>query len=567
MDLAEASTVTLGAIALQGVRRAFPTLGETFVVIGLGLLGQLTVQLLRANGCRVIGADPDRARVQQSLELGMDAALDPAGAGQDEAVARLTGGVGADGVVITAATQSDEVISTAFRMCRRKGRVVLVGDVGLDLDRNDMYVKELDFFISTSYGPGRYDARYEEEGLDYPIGYVRWTENRNMAEYLRLAAEGRVRVAPMIDARFPVAEAPAAFEALQADGVRPRIVVLDYPAERAAPVYRVQNPRAAPAAAGAIGVAVIGAGNFARAMHLPNLQQLAEYRLRAVVSRTGHNAAETARQFGAEYAATDYAEVLADPEVRAVLIATRPHLHAEQALQALQAGKHVLLEKPPATTPEALKSLRAFYDRAGEGTAPLLMTGFNRRFSPIARRIRELTAGRAGPMILNYRMNAGYIPLDNWAHGTENGGRNVAEACHIYDLFTFLTGSPVAEVTAQAVRPSTGHYSGRDNFVATMRFEDGSVGTLTYTSLGAREHPKERMDLFVDGKVLVLDDYLRLDVAGSRAGGVRHRIADKGQMEQLRVFARAVREGGEWPIPLWQQEQAMEIAFAVERFL
>lgn len=566
MDLAQASTVTLGAIALQGVRRAVPTLGETFVVIGLGLLGQLTVQLLRANGCRVIGADLDAARTRQSLELGMDAALDADGGAQDEAVARLTGGIGADGVIITAATPSDAVMATAFRMCRKKGRVVLVGDVGLNLNRADMYMKELDFFISTSYGPGRYDEAYEEHGMDYPVGYVRWTENRNMAEYLRLAAEGRVAVAPMIDARFPIAEAPRAFEALQGEGVRPRIVVLDYPANRAAPVRRVDNPQAAPHAAGSLGLAVVGAGNFAKAMHLPNLQALPEFRLRAIVSRTGHNAVETARQFGVEYAASDYDEVLADPQVNAVLIATRPYLHTEQALRALRAGKHVLLEKPPAITPDELESLRAFYAEA-QGAAPLLMTGFNRRFAPTVQRVAEIVRGRSGPMIINYRMNAGYIPLDNWAHGAENGGRNVAEACHIYDLFTFLTGSRVAEVTAHAARASTGYYSSGDNFVASMRFEDGSVGTLTYTAMGAREYPKERMDLFVDGQVLTLDDYQRLDVAGSRAAGVKHRIADKGQKEQLRVFARAVREGGEWPIPLWQQLQAMEIAFAVERFL
>jgi predicted dehydrogenase len=277
---------------------------------------------------------------------------------------------------------------------------------------------------------------------------------------------------------------------------------------------------------------------------------------------------ETARQFRAGYAATDVEEVLSDPEVHAVLISTRPHLHASLALRALAAGKHVLVEKPPVLNAGELEQIRAFY-ASGEGGAPrpLLLTGFNRRFSPMAARVREITRARSGPMIMTYRMNAGYLPPDHWQHGVENGGRNVGEACHIYDLFTFLAGAPVAEVTAQAVRPRTAHYSGRDNFVATMRFEDGSVGTLAYTSMGAREHPKEEMEVFVDGQVIVLRDYQRLDVVGSRRDGLKHRMQDKGQLEQLRVFARAIQAGGEWPIPLWQQAQAMEIAFEVERCL
>jgi len=570
VDWPAASTVTLGAIALQGVRRAQPTLGETFVVIGLGILGQLTTQLLRANGCRTIGVDLNRDRLALATGLGLDVALHPDDAADVDQVARLTDGIGADAVIITAATPSDAVVSTAFRMCRRKGRVVLVGDVGLNLDRADFYQKEIDFLISSSYGPGRYDRNYEERGLDYPTAYVRWTENRNMAEYLRQVEDGRVRVAPLVSATFPVERADEAYASLRESGGRQMMVLLSYPeppADGAAPVRTVTVRAGAGARGGRVRLAVVGAGGFAKGMHLPNVQALGDlFELRTVVSRTGHNAVATAKQFGAAHASTDVAAAFGDPEIDAVLIATRHDSHAALALEALRAGKHVLLEKPLALDRDQLAGLRDFYE-GGEGGRPLLLTGFNRRFSPYARRLAELVAERSNPMILDYRMNAGYIPLDHWVHGAEGGGRNIGEACHIYDLFTFLTGSRVADVTARAIRPATAHYARTDNFVATMTFEDGSVATLTYTALGAKEHPKERLDVYVDGKVVSLDDYTRLTVAGAKSRGVQTTVQDKGQKEELAAFGRAVRDGGAWPIPLWQQVQATEISLDVEGWL
>ena len=561
-----ASTATLGAIALQGVRRANPTLGETFVVVGLGILGQLTAQLLRASGCRVVGTDLDRARIALAASLGMEVGVHPDDGGDVEQVARLTGGVGADGVIVTAASPSDAILSTAFRMCRRKGRVVLVGDVGLHLDRADFYQKELDFLVSTSYGPGRYDRNYEERGLDYPVGYVRWTENRNLAEYLRLLSEGRVRVEPLVERVYPVEAAAEAYASLDGPGPRPMAVLLAYPPGDGPPVRRVANPRAPAASPGAVRLALIGVGAFARGMHLPNLRALGDrFALRAVASRTGHNAEGAARQFGAAYSTTDYAEVLRDPEVDAVLVATRHHLHARIALEALEAGKHVFLEKPLALTSDELERVRGFYDGREDG--PVLLTGFNRRFSPFAARMKELVAGRSNPMMLTYRMNAGHLPLDHWVHTEEGGGRNLGEACHIYDLFTFLTGSRVADVTARCIVPRTGYYSPTDNFAMTATFEDGSVATLAYTALGAREHPKERLEVFVDGKVLVLDDYRSLRVEGTKEKGVQTRAQEKGQRTTLEAFGRVLREGGEWPIPLWEQAQATEIALRVEAFL
>lgn len=569
LDFKKASTVTLGAIALQGVRRASPTMGECFVVVGLGILGQLTVQLLHANGCKVIGIDLDPSRVRRAMDMGMAAALDPGKGDSYKQVDLLTDGMGADGVVITASTPSDEVVSTAFKMCRRKGRVVVVGDVGLKLNRADFYAKEIDFFISTSYGPGRYDARYEERGMDYPVGYVRWTENRNMSEYLRLIAEEKVRLEPLIDSVFSIDRAPEAYQRLAADKDRPLMALLSYPEE--APqnrslARRIPNPSASPAPNGLIRIAVVGAGGFAKGVHLPALRQLSDlYSIRAVVSRTGHNAKSTATQFGATYAATDYQEVLNDSEVDAILIATRHNLHASMVLEALASGKHVFVEKPLALNrPELDKIVQHFESSSPSNGSPVLLTGFNRRFSPFAHRLRELTKNRKHPMILNYQMNAGRIPFDHWVHSEEGGGRNLGEACHIYDLFTFLIGSKATDVSTRTIRCGGEYYSHRDNFAATISFADGSLATLTYTALGSTDYPKEKLEVFVEGTVIVLDDYKKLTVAGMNNPGLSLKIADKGHRAELKAFGESIVKGGAWPIELWEQVQATEIALAVE---
>lgn len=564
----EASSVALGAIAMQGVRRANPTLGETFVVLGLGAIGQLTMQLLKANGCRVIGVDLDRSRLALAQSLGMDCGIHPEDGCDVQSILRLSNGIGADGVIITAASPSDEIVSTAFQMCRKKARVVLVGDVGLSLQRSDFYMKELDFLISTSYGPGRYDRTYEEDGLDYPVDQVRWTENRNMSEYLRLLSNGSVDVKCMIDAVYDVNKASDAYESLQTNNAKPLMVLISYPSDSAHTGQSIKllasskiNP------SDRIRIALIGAGGFAKSMHLPNLEDLkSEYVLHAVVSRTGHNAASTAQRFGANYCTTDYREVLADKDIDAVIIATRHDTHASIALEALQAGKHVLLEKPLALKEGDLAAIEAFF-ATPSGDKPVLLTGFNRRFSPYAQRIAGLIGERSNPMIINYRMNAGYIPLDHWVHSAQGGGRNRGEACHIYDLFTFFTDSTVTRIKASALVPKTGYYSPSDNFVANIEFEDGSLATLTYTALGAKDYPKEMMDIFVDGKVVSLEDYRRMTIEGLRQKPFATRISEKGQSEELLAFANAVKGKSEWPIPLWQQLQATRISFEVDRLL
>jgi len=363
LSLPVASTVTLGAIALQGVRRAQPTLGETFAVIGLGILGQLTAQMLRANGCRVIGADLDSSRIELAKSLGMDFPL-PSEENNEHAL-RLTDGVGVDGVIITAASPSDEIISNAFKMCRKKGRVVVVGSVGLNLKREDIFPKELDFFISTSYGPGRYDSQYEEEGVDYPIGYVRWTENRNMAEYLNLISKGKIDVEPLIHSSFEISQAATAYDTLKKDKEKPMIVLLSYPDsnEDAKPNRVIPNPSARALESDKINIALAGAGGFVKGMHIPNLQALSRhYKIHAVSSRTGSNSSNTAKQVGAQYCTTDYQEILNDSKVNAILIGTRHNQHASMVLEALQAGKHVLVEKPLALTRNELEMIRSFYE-------------------------------------------------------------------------------------------------------------------------------------------------------------------------------------------------------------
>jgi predicted dehydrogenase/threonine dehydrogenase-like Zn-dependent dehydrogenase len=565
-----ASTVTLGAIALQGVRRLAPTLGETIVVIGLGILGQIAVQILKANGCKVIVLDLDQARVDLAKSYGADAGLVSASGIDAAAIARLTGGTGADGVVVTAAASDPNLLNAAFALCRRKGRVVLVGDVPITIDRSAIYRNELEFLISTSYGPGRYDRSYEEDGLDYPVGYVRWTENRNMAAYIDLVAAGKVAAERLISASYPVEEAGAAYAALSKGGEsRPLAVTLKYSSDDKAAARVVQNRNAGLAGmsgAGLIRVGLVGAGGFARATHLPNLEKLgAEFALRAVCSATGHQAQQVAKEQKASYATTDFSEILKDPEIDLVVISGRHHEHASKSLQALEAGKHVFVEKPLALTEVELAAIERFYHNAG-AARPLLMTGFNRRFSPAVAKLKQRLSVRAGPMVMVYRMNAGFVAQDHWTQGQQGGGRNIGEACHIYDLFTALTDAKVVQTAAAAIGREDGRTRKNENFSVSMRFADGSLASLVYTSLGNANWPKEHLEVYCDGAVLVLDDYKLLTEAGLPAPLWRG-AQDKGHLGELQALSHALRAASDWPIPLWQQAQATRISFDVERQL
>jgi len=569
LDTATASTVTLGTIAMQGVRRSAPTLGETVLVVGLGILGQITAQLLSANGCRVIGVDLDPERIRLAQNNGMSLGVDPGQEDYVERVHKLTDGFGADAAIVTAATPSDEVISQAMQACRKKARVVLVGDVGLNLRRQDFYPKELDFLVSTSYGPGRYDAQYEEGGQDYPLPYVRWTENRNMDAYLQLLTEQRVRLDNLMAEPYEIDQANEAYQALSSAERKHLLVLLRYPERAEALQRRIQLRHTKPTNwTTPVRVGLAGAGGFAQGVHLPNMVKLRkDYELRAVMTRTGANANAVATQFEAAYATSDYEELLHDDDIDLVLIATRHNLHGSMVLQALEAGKHVFVEKPLALTEEELAQIEYFYSGFAADKAPLLMTGFNRRFSPGIRYVEGLLKERTTPIIANYRMNAGFIPPDHWVQTEEGGGRNLGEACHIYDLFRFITGAPVVSIQAAAAVPAGTQWKRNDNFVATVTYADGSVCTLTYTALGDKSHAKERMDLFVDGKVIQLDDYRSVSVAGGRYKGWNSQTPDKGQLEELRALSAALKGDTAWPISLEAQLETSRVALSVEQQL
>jgi predicted dehydrogenase len=386
-----------------------------------------------------------------------------------------------------------------------------------------------------------------------------------MREYLRLLADRRVRVQSLITARYAIDDATAAYASLTATESRPLMVLLTYEGEEP-PVRTMVTGAQVSSIPRQIRVAVLGAGSFARSIHLPNLQALPDrFAIHAVVTRDGHKAKAVAAQFGAAHASTSTDEVLADPDVDAVIIATRHHLHAELALAALRANKHVLVEKPTALSRDELDALDDLVNR-DDGPSPLLMTGYNRRFSPYAECLAGMLRERSGPFMISYRMNAGYISLEHWVHGPNGGGRNLGEACHIYDLFTFLTGSAISEVSARSIRPAGGHYSRTDNFIATLRFAEGSVASLTYTALGNPGLPKEMADLHVDGQSVVLRDYRALEVFGRSGLSFKSPTQDKGFARELVAFADGIRDG-KWPIPWWQQKQVADIALSVDRLL
>jgi len=567
-----AASTTVGAIALQGVRRAAPQLGERVAVLGLGLIGQITAQLLRVAGCDVIGLDLDPARVDRARSLGMES-----GAGDPESFTTLvrdvTLGRGADRTLITAATKSHAVVNLAMDVTRAKGTVVIVGDVGLKVERAIFYRKEIDLLMSTSYGPGRYDAAYEVEGHDYPIAYVRWTLNRNMQAYLDLLARGRLDVQPLIDRVISVDEAPSAYRAL-ADGTTalPLGVLIRYPDDtrdlpEPADSTRVviRGHRTAPA--GPLSYALVGAGAFGTSMLVPQMKKRRDrFFLKAVVSRNASQGGNFARENQVEILTSDLGQVLGDPGIDVVVISTRHHEHAGQVARALEAGKHVFVEKPLALTWSELDRIATVH--RGLNPAPMLLVGFNRRFSPALTMIKSLIDGRRAPVVVEYRLNAGYIPLDHWVHGPQGGGRNIGEACHMYDVFRFLAGAPASSIQATAIDPGGLPYRRNDNFSATIGYEDGSLAHLLYTSLGPKTGlGKERIEVFCDGETYVVDDFKRLIKGSDGTVLWQSTEADKGHFEELSRFGDAVASGGAPPIPVEELIETSAVALRVEDLL
>jgi predicted dehydrogenase len=545
----EAAAFTpLGAIALQGIRLAEPTLGETVVVFGLGVIGLLAVQLLRANGCRVVGIDRDAARLALAECCGAVAVDGSAGDPVAQVVA-LTDGVGADAVLLTLASDSHEPAHQAAAMSRKRGRLVLVGVTGLHLSRDDFYRKELTFAVSCSYGPGRYDPAYEEGGNDYPLPFVRWTEQRNFQAVLGLMASGQVDPLPLVTHRFGFGQAEAAYDLISGGGEPSLGVVLTYadrggahlsPAQRTVELASPSSPPAAHSAA------VIGAGNFAVRTLLPALKD-AGVRLRTIASGGGTSGAVAGSKFGFERATTDLEAAIADPAVDTVYVLTRHDTHARLAVRALEAGKHVFVEKPLALSDEELDAVAD----AARASGRMVMVGFNRRFAPLARRVAGHLRGRSGPLSVIATVNAGAIPRDHWTQDPAvGGGRIVGEACHWMDLARSLVGAPITGVHALPARDRSG--SAIDDVAhLSLAFADGSTAVVHYLASGSKAYPKERIECFWDGKTVGIDNWRRLRRFGV-PGGLFERGGrmDKGHVAEIAAWHAAVKSGGPAPIPL-----------------
>lgn len=554
-----AAFTVLGAIALQGIRLSQVVLGETALVIGLGLVGQITVALLKAAGVRVLGTDLDPTKCKLALTLGADLARPLLSA---EEVMAATAGLGADAVLITASTQSDEPVKLAGEAVRRKGRVVAVGAVGMNLPRRAYYFKEAEFVVSCSYGPGRYDPKYEAGGQDYPAAYVRWTEQRNMQAVLDLMAAGRLDLRPLISHRFPIDQAAGAYDLMEL-GSEPYLgIVLDYPVTQ--PEDRPQRleltTRAQPTATpGAVNVGCLGAGNFARRVLLPEIARVRTFQPRIICSASGTTAAHAGRQFKFAAATSHEAEVLENPDVQAVFVLTRHDQHARQTIEAVRAGKHVFVEKPLALNAEELDDIEQAL-RASENR-PLVTVGFNRRFSPAARLVREFFADVREPLTVSIRMASGALPADHWLQDPlVGGGRIIGEACHAIDLATFLTGSLPARVFAESISGLQAPAITDDQCYVTLRHANGAVSNVAYLSGGDAAFPKERVEVFGGGKVAVIDDFCSVvTCSGGRQRKALRGRQDKGHRAEIEAFARAILDGGVAPIS-WAELRAVTSA-------
>lgn len=553
VDFEVGAFATLGAIALHGFRLAEAQLGERVAVIGLGLLGQLAASIAAAAGCEVLGVDIDEQRVELAKRRGL------------AAVSRTRAGAGARGfdiVLICADTESNDPVELAGEIARDRGRVVAVGAVGMQIPRRSYYAKELNFIVSRSYGPGRYDPGYEEAGLDYPIGYVRWTEGRNLQAVVDLVSSNKIEVASLISHRFNIEEATEAYDLIQSK--QPFLgVLITYPQASAKKTVRKLVVSTKPVSKAKVGLGVIGAGNFARYTMLPALKGIRGVDLVGVVSASGRPAEDVARRYRFRYAASDEQQILTDKNVDVVAVLTRHNLHARQSLAALKAGKHVFCEKPMALNE---KELAQFESALARKDALLFTVGFNRRFAPLSRRLHEFLQPRAEPLAAHYRVNAGPLPPYHWLlDPTRGGGRIIGEGCHFIDYLIFLVGAAPVSVSAVALPVEGGNL--QDNVQVTLKFGDGSVGTLSYLSNGDRSLPKERLEVFCGGKVAVLDDYRALDLTSDgRTHGIRA-SQDKGHRAIWQTYLNSLRAGGPPPIAYEQLYAGARATFAAVRSL
>lgn len=566
----QAVFTVLAAIGLQGIRLANPVLGECVVVTGLGLIGLLTVQMLRAQGCRVLGIDFDPQRLALARQFGAEV-VNPGQGGDVLAAAQaFSRGRGVDAVIITASTKSNEPVSQAAKMCRQRGRIVLVGVIGLELSRADFYEKELSFQVSCSYGPGRYDAAYEEGGIDYPIGFVRWTEQRNFEAVLDLLAAGSLDVTPLVSHRFMLDQAVDAYDLLASD--QPSLgIVLQYPGASAKTDHGLDrrtvllSPPAQPASMGKACVAFLGAGNYAGRTLIPAFKR-AGATLHTVVSGGGVSAVHHGRKHGFVQASTDAGAVLADVAIDTVVVATRHDAHSGQVLAAMRAGKHVFCEKPLCLTLDELADISA---ESSQRPGQLLMVGFNRRFAPQVVRMKQLLAPIAEPKSFVMTVNAGAMPADHWTQDKDiGGGRIVGEGCHFVDLLRHLAGAPIVRQHAVALGRNPALAIRDDKAAITLEFADGSVGSIHYLANGDKGFPKERLEVFCAGRVLQLDNFRNLRGWGW-AGFSRMNLwqQDKGQTACAQAFVSAVKQGLPSPIALDEVLEVSRVSIELQRAL
>jgi predicted dehydrogenase/threonine dehydrogenase-like Zn-dependent dehydrogenase len=565
-DEAAAFTV-VGSIALQGIRLVKPTMGEAIVVTGLGLIGLVTVQLLRAHGCRVLGIDIDTNKCALSQQLGAETVDLSRGEDPLTAAQEFSRGRGVDAVIITASTKSSEPVHQAALMCRKRGRIVLVGVTGLKISRADFYQKELSFQVSCSYGPGRYDPHYEEGGQDYPLGYVRWTEQRNFEAVLDLLADGRLDVSLLVTHRFPIEQAEEAYKVVSSG--KGLGIILTYPQYdgygdnrlRRCTVPLVQAREAETRGAGPAVVGFLGAGNYAGQVLIPAFRATPA-RLKTVVSAKGVSAVHAGKKFGFEEASTDIGRVLDDPETTAVVIATRHDSHSNLLCRALASGKHVFVEKPLALRREELAEIE---DSAARHPGQIIMVGFNRRFSPHIRKLKDLILGIREPKSFVMTVNAGAIPSEHWTQDPAvGGGRIIGEGCHFIDLMRFLSGSPVIAVQVTRLGGASGNPLLDDEVTFTLKYADGSFGTVHYLANGHKSFPKERLEVFCAGRILQLDNFRTLRGYGwpgfSRMGLWRQ---DKGQSACAAAFVDAIQKGLPSPIPFAELVESTRVSFEV----
>lgn len=561
----DAAFVTVGAIALHGVRQAELTLGETVVIIGMGLVGQITAQICAASGCRVFCIDLDQSKVDLAKSLGADDGIASGdNAALKGAVMTFTNGKGADAILITAGTKSSAPISLAPELARDRARVVAVGDVGHDVPRRAYYEKEIDLRQSRSYGPGRYDPNYEEKGQDYPLGYVRWTENRNMEAFLDLVARGRVQLKPLLTHRFEVAEAQKAYDLLLGETKDPYIgILLDYdPDKKQSSNVQIASAKIRAKKDGEVSLGVIGAGQFAQGVLLPALKSVNGVNFHSFATGSGLTSVNVARKYGAVNCTSDYNEILADPAVDAILIATRHDSHASMVASALRAGKHCFVEKPLAIDQAGLDEVI----KAQKESGCTVLTGFNRRFSPLAQRLRNEMSGNR--LVMQYRINAGFIPGSHWHQDTETGGgRIIGEVCHFIDTMQFICGADPVSVSVKALTDGNSP-SDPDNIVVSLTFSDGSVGSISYIASGDPSFPKERVEVYGGGKTAVIDNWRKLLIQG-HGKKIKQRCwlqAEKGHTQEMAAFIEGVRKG-EPAISFESQVLTTKATFAIQKAL